>query len=118
MLQGCVTQLDEYFIDKRTEFSLKINPQGTVFQQAVWKELLSISYGKVRTYMQQTKKLGNVKATRAVAFANGKNPPLYFVYFVSSNYWFKRFFNWLCCKIWRKKWLLEHEGFSKQQSLF
>ena len=35
-LQDCVKQLDEYFKGKRTDFNLKLNPQGTEFQQKVW----------------------------------------------------------------------------------
>ena len=57
-LQKCVSQLDEYFAGKRTEFNLKLNPQGTDFQQRVWKELTTVSYGKARTYLEQSKHTG------------------------------------------------------------
>ena len=73
-MKKCLTQLDEYFAGTRTQFDLKLNPQGTEFQQKVWKELLNIPYNKVRTYLEQTKAIGDVKAIRAVATANGKNP--------------------------------------------
>lgn len=116
-LQNCVSQLDEYFAGKRTEFDLKLNPQGTDFQQRVWKELPRISYGKVRTYLEQSKQLGDVKAIRAVATANGKNPiwiviPCHRVIGSDGS------LTGYAGGIWRKKWLLEHEGFLKQQSLF
>ncbi len=74
VLKEAVLQLNEYFEGKRTDFDLKLNPRGTEFQQKVWKALLEIPYGKTVSYMDQTKKLGDIKAIRAVASANGKNP--------------------------------------------
>ncbi|AOW21401.1 methylated-DNA--[protein]-cysteine S-methyltransferase [Urechidicola croceus] len=116
-LQECIHQLDEYFNGSRKEFSLKLNPIGTDFQKSVWKELLNIPFGKRKTYMEQTKKLGDPKAIRAVASANGKNPiwiviPCHRV--VGSDGSLTGYAG----GIWRKKWLLEHESDFKQQSLF
>ena len=116
-LQNCVQQLDEYFNGNRTEFNLKLNPQGTNFQKRVWKELLNVPYGKTRSYLEQSKKLGDVKAIRAVASANGKNPiwiviPCHRI--IGSNGSLTGYAGGL----WRKKWLLEHENPSPQQSLF
>ncbi len=116
-LQNCVQQLDEYFNGNRTEFNLKLNPQGTDFQKRVWKELLNVPYGKTRSYLEQSKKLGDVKAIRAVASANGKNPiwiviPCHRV--IGSNGSLTGYAGGL----WRKKWLLTHENPSPQQSLF
>ena len=68
-LQDCVNQLNEYFNNKRTDFDLKLNPKGTDFQKKVWNELLNVPYGKSRTYLEQSKILGDVKAIRAVASA-------------------------------------------------
>ncbi len=116
-LVECVNQLDEYFEGKRTEFDLKLNPKGTDFQQQVWKELLNIPYGKTRTYLEQTKKIGDPKAIRAVASANGKNPiwiviPCHRVIGSDGS------LTGYAGGVWRKKWLLEHESPVKQQSLF
>jgi len=116
-LQECVTQLAEYFNGKRTKFTVKLNPQGTDFQRRVWTELRTIPFNKTRTYLEQSKKLGNVKAIRAVASANGKNPiwiliPCHRV--IGSNGSLTGYAGGL----WRKKWLLEHENPVKQQSLF
>ncbi|SHG55163.1 methylated-DNA-[protein]-cysteine S-methyltransferase [Flavobacterium micromati] len=72
-LQEAVQQLQEYFDSKRTAFTLKLNPKGTVFQHKVWESLKGVSFGKTRTYLEQSKILGDVKAIRAVAAANGKN---------------------------------------------
>lgn len=116
-LKNCVQQLEEYFTGKRTEFTVKLNPQGTVFQQKVWTELLNVPYGKTKTYLEQSKKLGDVKAIRAVASANGKNPiwiliPCHRI--IGSNGSLTGYAG----GIWRKKWLLAHESPSPQQSLF
>ncbi|MEO7977212.1 methylated-DNA--[protein]-cysteine S-methyltransferase [Flavobacterium sp.] len=117
VLKEAVLQLQEYFEGKRTEFDLKLNPKGTEFQQKVWKSLLKIPYGKTVSYMDQSKKLGDVKAIRAVASANGKNPlwivvPCHRV--IGTNGSLTGYAGGLS----RKKWLLEHENPSKQQSLF
>ncbi len=116
-LQKCIQQLDEYFSGTRTAFNLKLNPQGTDFQKRVWNELLNVPHGKTRTYLEQSKKLGDVKAIRAVASANGKNPiwiliPCHRI--IGSDGSLTGYAGGL----WRKKWLLEHESPSPQQSLF
>ncbi len=117
VLKAAVSQLGEYFEGKRTDFNLKLNPKGTEFQQKVWKALLEIPYGKTISYMDQTKKLGDVKAIRAVASANGKNPlwivvPCHRV--IGTNGSLTGYAGGLS----RKKWLLEHENPTTQQSLF
>ena len=73
-LEQAVIQLQDYFEGKRTHFNLKLNLKGTEFQQRVWQELLNIPFGKTLSYLELSKKLGDVKAIRAVAAANGKNP--------------------------------------------
>ncbi len=116
-LVECVKQLDEYFQGNRTYFDLKLNPKGTTFQQKVWKELLQKPFGKTKTYLDQAKKLGNIKAIRAIANANGKNPlwiaiPCHRI--IGSDGSLTGYAGGL----WRKKWLLDHENLNKQQSLF
>jgi AraC family transcriptional regulator of adaptative response/methylated-DNA-[protein]-cysteine methyltransferase len=66
-------QLKEYFDGKRKDFDLPLILDGTEFQQKVWKELRRIPYGKTRSYQEQAIALGNPKAIRAVAKANGDN---------------------------------------------
>jgi methylated-DNA-[protein]-cysteine S-methyltransferase len=66
-------QLKQYFAKLRTEFDIPLDFQGTEFQSKVWEALLEVPYGKTRTYMEQTMVLGDPKAIRAVANANGKN---------------------------------------------
>lgn len=117
ILQNCITQLQEYFDGTRTEFDLLLTPKGTPFQQKVWNGLNEIPFGKTRSYLEQSKRLGDVKAIRAVASANGKNPlwivtPCHRV--IGSNGSLTGYASGL----WRKKWLLAHESPAKQQSLF
>ena len=69
-LQG---QINEYFKGDRQQFDLPLLLTGTAFQQKVWEALHTIPYGSTRSYMQQTKVLGDEKAIRAVARANGEN---------------------------------------------
>ena len=66
-------ELEEYFEGKRKRFTVPLQPQGTEFQQSVWKILKEIPYGETRSYKQQAINLNNLKGIRAVASANGKN---------------------------------------------
>lgn len=116
-LKDAVKQLQEYFEGKRTTFNFPINPKGTDFQQKVWKALLEIPYGKTTSYMDLSKKLGDVKAIRAVASANGKNP-LWIVVPCHRVIGSDGSLTGYAGGLWRKKWLLEHENPQKQQSLF
>ncbi|MGR7812855.1 methylated-DNA--[protein]-cysteine S-methyltransferase [Lacinutrix undariae] len=116
-LKDCVLQLKEYFAGNRQQFNLKLNAKGTDFQQRVWKQLAEIPYGKTTSYLELSKQLGDVKAIRAVANANGKNPlwiitPCHRV--IGSDGSLTGYAGGLH----RKKWLLEHESPYKQASLF
>ena len=116
-LKDAVKQLQEYFEGKRTMFNFPINPKGTDFQQKVWKALLEIPYGKTTSYLELSKKLGDVKAIRAVASANGKNP-LWIVVPCHRVIGSDGSLTGYAGGLWRKKWLLENENPLKQQSLF
>lgn len=82
--QGCLlkddffdeyrTQLLEYLDGKRSNFNLKLKPEGTEYQKGIWKLLAQIPYGETRTYKEIATLSGNPKASRAVGSANGKNP--------------------------------------------
>ena len=116
VLQEAITQLNEYFVKTRTNFTFKLNPKGTDFQQKVWKGLLEIPYGKTMSYLELSKKLGDVKAIRAVASANGKNPlwivvPCHRVIGTDGS------LTGYAGGLWRKKELLELENPSNQSVL-
>ncbi|MCW3054481.1 MAG: methylated-DNA/protein-cysteine methyltransferase [Chthonomonadales bacterium] len=67
-------QLALYFAGQLTEFDLPLAPEGTVFQQQVWKELRRIPYGATLSYGELARRIGNPNASRAVGLANGRNP--------------------------------------------
>lgn len=115
-LEDAINQLLDYFDGKRTSFDFKINPKGTEFQKKVWQSLLEIPFGKTCSYMDLSKKLGDVKAIRAVASANGKNPlwivvPCHRVIGTDGS------LTGYAGGLWRKKWLLEHENPARKQEL-
>ena len=116
-LEETVRQLQDYFNGKRNDFNIKINPKGTEFQQKVWQELLNIPFGKTMSYLDLSKKIGDVKAIRAVASANGKNP-LWIVIPCHRVIGSDGSLTGYAGGLWRKKWLLEHENPTNQQSLF
>ncbi|MFO7718822.1 MAG: methylated-DNA--[protein]-cysteine S-methyltransferase [Gillisia sp.] len=112
-----VNQINAYFKGELQDFSLKLNPKGTPFQKTVWQTLLEIPFGATNSYMDVSKKLGAVKAIRAVAAANGKNP-LWIVIPCHRVIGSDGSLTGYAGGLWRKKWLLEHENPSSQQSLF
>ncbi len=74
LLLEAVRQLAEYFSGERRAFHLPLAPEGTSFQQAVWKALLSIPYGETRTYGDVARAIGRPGAARAVGQACHRNP--------------------------------------------
>ena len=107
--EKCVQQLSAYFFQSRKEFSFPFAQSGTEFQQRVWNELENIPYGHTISYLKLSQLLGNVKAIRAAASANGKNNlaiivPCHRV--IGSDGSLTGYAGGL----WRKKWLLEHEA--------
>lgn len=98
-----------YFENKLERFDLVLNPNGTEFQNRVWKELCNIPFGKTINYLSLAKKLGDEKCIRAAASANGKNPlaiiiPCHRV--IGTNGKLIGYAG----DLWRKQWLLEHEN--------
>jgi methylated-DNA-[protein]-cysteine S-methyltransferase len=72
LLKEAVKQLNAYFDGKREDFDLPLKPYGTDFQQRVWRAMLKIPYGKVRTYGDLATKLKS--GARPVGTACGRNP--------------------------------------------
>lgn len=66
-------QFNLYFQGKLKKFDIPLSLNGTDFQKRVWTELKSISFGELISYSKLAAKVGNPKATRAVASAVGKN---------------------------------------------
>ena len=68
-----IKQLEAYFLGKRKSFDIKRLTVGTDFQKSVWSALEKIPYAQTASYLSLAKKIGNEKAVRAVANANGAN---------------------------------------------
>jgi len=116
-LAGAVRQLSEYFAGTRTEFTLELAPKGTAFERRVWTHVSEIPFGETRTYAQIAGALGDPKTIRAVGGANGRNPlpivvPCHRV--IGSDGSLVGYGGGL----WRKEWLLAHEGRPTQKPLF
>jgi len=99
VLEDAVYQLHEYFEGKRKNFDIDLNPT------------------KTHSYLQLSKILGDPKAIRAVASANGKNP-LWIVVPCHRVIGSDGSLTGYAGGLHRKKWLLDHESPAKQQSLF
>lgn len=110
VLQALREQMDAYFHRPSTVFTVPLAPNmGTAFQQRVWEVLRTIPVGTTRSYAQQAKSLGDAKAVRAVALANGRNYraiviPCHRV--IGSDGSLTGYGGGLE----RKRWLLRHEG--------
>lgn len=104
----CIEQLIQYFQGERRVFDFPISQEGTEFQRGVWNELMAIPFGKTISYLDLSRRLGDTKAIRAAASANGKNNIVIVVpcHRVIGS---KRDLVGYGGGLWRKKWLLDHE---------
>lgn len=73
LLNETKSQLNEYFAKERTTFDLPLLFVGSDFQKSVWEKLMTVPYGKTVSYLELSRILGDEKAIRAVATANGAN---------------------------------------------
>lgn len=73
-LKEPIRQLSAYFKGKLRKFDVPLAPQGTVFQQQVWKALCNVPYGSTASYSEIAVAIQNAGAARAVGLANGQNP--------------------------------------------
>lgn len=102
-------QMLEYFNGDLENFDLPMAPEGTAFQQQVWRALSTIEYGKTCSYSDIANMLNNPKAVRAVGSANGKNPmtivvPCHRVIGANGS------LTGYASGVERKAWLLNHEA--------
>ena len=108
VLSATAAQLVEYFVGRRRTFDIPLAPQGTGFQQRVWRALATIPYGETRSYGVLAQSIGRPSASRAVGAANGKNPisiiiPCHRVIAASGE------LTGYAGGLVAKRWLLEHE---------
>ena len=108
-VDGILKQLDEYFAGTRREFNVDLSMEGTEFQRRVWRELMTVPFGQTASYGDIAAGIGNPKAVRAVGGANGRNPVSIVVpchRIIGSDNTLTGYGSGL----WRKEWLLKHEG--------
>ncbi|MCZ6569405.1 MAG: methylated-DNA--[protein]-cysteine S-methyltransferase [Deltaproteobacteria bacterium] len=109
-LDAACQVLFEYFEGERSGFDdLVLTPEGTSFQQRVWRALRSLPYGRTTTYGRVARRIRQPSAVRAVGLANGRNPipiivPCHRV--IGANGSLTGYGGGLD----RKAWLLRHEG--------
>lgn len=111
-----IKELDLYFKRELQHFTVPFVLTGTEFQRKVFESLKEIPFGRTVTYKDQSLKLGDMKAIRAVATANGVNRiaimlPCHRV--IGSDGSLVGYAG----GIWRKKALLELESGSVQMQL-
>ena len=68
------SEICEFLLGLRREFSFGIAPKGSAFRLAVWRALREIPYGETRTYGEIAAAIGRPGASRAVGQAAGQNP--------------------------------------------
>ena len=73
IIEATIDQLEGYFKKTITTFDIPLLQVGTDFQKEVWRKLLEIPYGETQSYLHLSKNMGNPKAIRAIASANGAN---------------------------------------------
>jgi methylated-DNA-[protein]-cysteine S-methyltransferase len=67
-------ELDLYFAGRLREFKVALAPQGTEFQEAVWRRLCAIECGATTSYGRIAREVDSPSASRAVGAAVGRNP--------------------------------------------
>ena len=67
-------ELDRYWRDAGSRFTVPLDLHGTEFQRAVWHALLGIDSGTTCSYADIAARIGSPRAVRAVGTANGSNP--------------------------------------------
>ena len=108
-LAEAARQLAAYFARELHSFALPLAPRGSEFQRKVWAALAEIPFGATSSYGALARRLGAPNHSRAVGHANARNPlsilvPCHRVVGASGA------LTGYAGGVWRKRWLLEHEG--------
>lgn len=79
ILRKTAAWLDAYFRGEEGERNIPLEPDGTDFQKAVWKILLTIPFGQTKTYGDIAREMADLMgkermSAQAIGGAVGKNP--------------------------------------------
>lgn len=110
-------ELEGYFAGKSGEFRTPLAPVGSGFEQAVWAELLKVPLAETCSYGDIARNVGGMETVRAVGKANGANPIVIVIpchRCIGSDGSLVGY----GAGLWRKKWLLRHEGQMRPVGLF
>lgn len=112
--------LDGYFRGEDRVVDVPLAPEGTAFQRQVWQLLLTIPYGKTRTYGSISREMALAlgkehMSAQAVGQAVGKNPvsiliPCHRVIGAAGQ------LTGYAGGLEKKVWLLRHEGWKIQEN--
>jgi O-6-methylguanine DNA methyltransferase len=103
-------QLAEYFRGARKEFAVDVDPDtASAFDRVVWKFLREVDAGRTVTYGELARRAGFPGSARAVGGSMARNPipiiiPCHRVVGQGGN------ITGFGLGLWRKRWLLDHEG--------
>ncbi len=73
VIEETIKEMKEYFAGERKDFDIPLLMVGTDFQKSVWEGLIQVPCGTTASYLELSRNIGNEKAVRAVASANGAN---------------------------------------------
>lgn len=74
VLRQAADELAQWFEGGRRDFSVPLRPEGTAFQQEVWRALTQLAFGETVSYGELARRIGRPKAVRALGGAVGRNP--------------------------------------------
>lgn len=110
-------ELEDYFAGRACDFTTPLKPVGSEFEQAVWAELLKVPLAETCSYGDIARNVGGMDTVRAVGKANGANPIVIVIpchRCIGAEGSLVGYGGGL----WRKKWLLRHEGKMRPVGLF
>lgn len=110
-------ELDAYFAGRSAAFSVPLRPAGSDFELAVWARLQQVREGETCSYGDIAREVGGIETSRAVGRANNANPIVILIpchRCIGADGSLTGYGGGL----WRKKWLLRHEGKMRPLGLF
>ena len=116
-LRQIASELKAYFAGECTEFRTPLRIEGNALERKVWNRLMQVPLGETCSYGDIARDTATIETVRVVAKYCGTNPipvviPCHRC--IGSDGSLTGFGGGL----WRKKWLLRHEGLMRPVGLF